>query len=306
MRYVWQHTQFIIENFNGSIPLAHFLKNYFKQHTKLGSRDRRIISEMVYCWYRCSKALPEHLNFTDRVLACLFICETSVFQALQFLPTHWQQKKDLDIARRIAFLKEEGIDFKLREIISFSPELSDGITEAIWLASMLQQPRLFIRVRKNAEQIKEQLFENNIPFTEPENNILSLPNGAPVDKILHLSDYVVQDASSQATCNYFHPMQGEAWWDCCSGAGGKSLLLKDIQADVQLTVSDKRATILHNLSERFQLYHHQQPEKMIVDAANTHALHQKFGKRKFDHIICDVPCSGSGTWARTPEQLYFF
>ncbi|MBK8774099.1 MAG: hypothetical protein IPM10_04585 [Chitinophagaceae bacterium] len=26
----------------------------------------------------------------------------------------------------------------------------------------------------------------------------------------------------------------------------------------------------------------------------------------FDIILCDVPCSGSGTWARTPEQLFFF
>jgi 16S rRNA (cytosine967-C5)-methyltransferase len=23
-------------------------------------------------------------------------------------------------------------------------------------------------------------------------------------------------------------------------------------------------------------------------------------------IICDAPCTGSGTWSRTPEQLYFF
>ncbi len=23
-------------------------------------------------------------------------------------------------------------------------------------------------------------------------------------------------------------------------------------------------------------------------------------------IICDAPCTGSGTWGRTPEQLYFF
>ena len=23
-------------------------------------------------------------------------------------------------------------------------------------------------------------------------------------------------------------------------------------------------------------------------------------------IIADVPCTGSGTWSRTPEQLYFF
>jgi 16S rRNA (cytosine967-C5)-methyltransferase len=27
---------------------------------------------------------------------------------------------------------------------------------------------------------------------------------------------------------------------------------------------------------------------------------------KFDLVICDAPCSGSGTWSRTPEQLYFF
>ncbi len=23
-------------------------------------------------------------------------------------------------------------------------------------------------------------------------------------------------------------------------------------------------------------------------------------------IVCDVPCTGSGTWARTPEQLVYF
>jgi 16S rRNA (cytosine967-C5)-methyltransferase len=28
--------------------------------------------------------------------------------------------------------------------------------------------------------------------------------------------------------------------------------------------------------------------------------------RSIDFIIADVPCSGSGTWARTPEQLKFF
>src|SRR5690606_8193418 len=26
----------------------------------------------------------------------------------------------------------------------------------------------------------------------------------------------------------------------------------------------------------------------------------------FDLVIADVPCSGSGTWSRTPEQLYYF
>ena len=26
----------------------------------------------------------------------------------------------------------------------------------------------------------------------------------------------------------------------------------------------------------------------------------------FDGILLDTPCSGSGTWGRTPEMLYFF
>jgi 16S rRNA (cytosine967-C5)-methyltransferase len=26
----------------------------------------------------------------------------------------------------------------------------------------------------------------------------------------------------------------------------------------------------------------------------------------YDLVICDAPCSGSGTWGRTPEQLFFF
>jgi 16S rRNA (cytosine967-C5)-methyltransferase len=26
----------------------------------------------------------------------------------------------------------------------------------------------------------------------------------------------------------------------------------------------------------------------------------------FDLVICDVPCTGSGTWGRTPEQLFYF
>jgi 16S rRNA (cytosine967-C5)-methyltransferase len=41
---------------------------------------------------------------------------------------------------------------------------------------------------------------------------------------------------------------------------------------------------------------------MVADIAQAPLKQQQ----KFDLIVCDAPCSGSGTWSRTPEQLYFF
>ena len=100
--------------------------------------------------------------------------------------------------------------------------------------------------------------------------------------------------------------KNEQWYDCCSGAGGKSLLLKDLCPGVRLTVSDKRESIIHNLQQRFRQYRFELPVAHVTDVADSAQLTRALGDKQFDHIICDAPCSGSGTWARTPEQLYFF
>lgn len=306
MRYIWQHISTLIENYNGGIPLSHFLKNYFRQHAKLGSRDRKILSEMVYCWYRASKMLSPGLPHQEHLQLCLLLCETAVPQVLQFLPEDWKQKKGLSQREKVAFLQQQGIDVHLDKLISFKPVLSDNITEDEWLKSMLYQPDLFIRVREKGDKIKTLLNENALIYTMIGDRCLALKNGAAIDKLLPSAWYVVQDASSQKTGSYFHPKPEELWWDCCSGAGGKSLLLKDLQPKVRLTVSDKRASILHNLSERFKLYGRKAPEQIILDMTDDAGVKVAMQGRTFDNIICDVPCSGSGTWARTPEQLYFF
>ncbi|HEY9177956.1 MAG TPA: Fmu (Sun) domain protein, partial [Flavipsychrobacter sp.] len=88
--------------------------------------------------------------------------------------------------------------------------------------------------------------------------------------------------------------------------GGKSLLLKDKEPLADLTVSDTRKSILNNLKERFRTYSHIMPTAYEVDVANTAQLEDVMRGKMFDNIICDVPCTGSGTWARTPEQMYFF
>jgi 16S rRNA (cytosine967-C5)-methyltransferase len=306
MRYIWHHIDKVINTYEGEMPLSRFLKSYFREHKKLGSRDRKIIAAMLYSWYRCSKALPAELSFEDKIRSCLFICETNLPHLLPFLPEGWREQKMQPIAQRIAFLETAGISFKALQLASFSANLSDGIAAGAWLQSMLYQPDLFIRIRRNKGKIEEILRKNELAYREVASDCLALPNGSAVDKVLEEEDYVVQDLSSQSTGKYFSPGKNELWWDCCCGAGGKSLLLKDMEPAVELTVSDKRAGILHNLSERFRKYHLRQPTQIVLDVTNADAVRQQLNGQQFDHIICDVPCTGSGTWARTPEQLYLF
>ncbi len=306
MQYIWHHTRHIIDHYKGTLPLTHFLKDYFRKQPRLGSRDRKMISEMVYCWYRGQKAVSGTSDFKQSVLACLLLCGAELPAVKRLYPDEWQAWSGAGMEQRLNFLKKQGISFDEELLTHFTPNLSDGITLSEFRLSLLRQPLMFIRLRAPYEAIAEQLTEKGIPFDHCGNQCLALPNGTKIEDLLPQHSYVVQDASSQSTGNFFRPDAQQHWWDCCCGAGGKSLLLKDAQPHVRLTVSDKRSSIIHNLLQRFERYRLAPPETLMIDVADAGALASSLRQRHFDHIICDVPCSGSGTWSRTPEQLYFF
>ena len=305
MRYLRIHILRIIEEYKGTVPLTHYLKNYCRNYPQLGSRDRKLLSEMAFSFYRFSKGLKGELEVEKKLEACLYLSENNLPSQEKLLPQEWLPKP-ISFQEKIKILLQHQILFTVENCSSITSSLSQGITLEEWSNSLLQQPRLFIRIRKNHKAIQSLLQTNNIAFVKLAEDCYALPNAAAIDKLLQPADYVVQDASSQSTRNYFLPKPKEHWWDVCSGAGGKSLLLKDLEPNVQLTVTDVRASILHNLSERFRLYGHAQPHKIVADIADKLSLPKDIALKQFDNIICDVPCTGSGTWARTPEQAYFF
>ena len=81
------------------------------------------------------------------------------------------------------------------------------------------------------------------------------------------------------------------------------MLYDKLRASIQLHVSDIRESILKNLSLRFEAAGVKAYKIFVADLT---AENKPFANEVFDIILCDVPCSGSGTWARTPEQLFFF
>jgi 16S rRNA (cytosine967-C5)-methyltransferase len=99
-------------------------------------------------------------------------------------------------------------------------------------------------------------------------------------------------------------------WDCCAASGGKSILMADCFGQMDLVVSDIRKSILENLKERFHKAGIKKYRSCVADlsipASAANPIAKIISSQPFDLILCDAPCTGSGTWGRTPESLYFF
>lgn len=293
----------IYDGYEGNEPFARYLTAYFRANKQMGSRDRRMAARLVYNVFRLGSALGE-LPFTQRAVVADFLCgdDHQFIEAFepQLLP--WVGR-DLDV--RIAAVTDT-FGFRLPEIFRFTEYLSPSIDPEAFVLSHLRQPELFIRLRRGSEaHVKKLLREAGITFREVDARCLSLPNGTPVDQVKRLrGHYEVQDWSSQQTVGYMDARPGESWWDACAGSGGKSLLLLDREPQVKLLVSDTRLTILRNLSERFDQAGVRSYRQKVIDVAK--APEAILGDERFDGVIVDAPCSGSGTWGRTPEMLSRF
>lgn len=297
MSFFTQHIQRIIDTYEGHPPLALFLRQYFKTYPKLGSRDRRALSEAAYIYFRCRKFFKASVTNEEVLLRGYRLCgSTNVFLA--------KMLQDVIV--------EDNIEPSFQE--DYELNISEGMTKDKWLQSMWQQPELFIRLRKNKEASLKLLAANDIAFEEMQldgktTDTVMISNGKAIDTLLPAGDFVVQDWSSQNSIyilqQYFRETPAKVW-DVCSGAGGKSILMKDSFPKFDLTVSDVREAILHNLSMRFKQYELGKVSRIEVDSTLPLALQEKLKDQQFDLVLCDAPCSGSGTWARTPEQFHFF
>ncbi len=295
----------IFSAYDGKLPLHRFLFAYFKQHKQMGSSDRRWVSRYLYSFFRLGKALKKEEQLLRLAIADFLCNQTTSLIIDKYLPQYTDQIL-LPVQAKIALVTDAYPAFKLEDVFPFNAELSEGIVAADFLQSFFVQPDLFIRViAKQHQKIVEQLAKESIPVREVSEYTLAIPNGTKLEKIIaDPASYHVQDLSSQKTGDFFLPKPYDYWWDCCAASGGKSLLLHSLEPKVQLMVSDVRETSLNNLDERFQSAGIKKYQKKVLDLLlnNDQDLHHY----EFDGIILDAPCSGSGTWGRTPEMLGHF
>ncbi|WP_295668830.1 RsmB/NOP family class I SAM-dependent RNA methyltransferase [uncultured Mucilaginibacter sp.] len=297
--------QRILDEYPAETPLSKFLPGFYRQNKQMGSTDRRVASRLVYNYFRLGRALP-NLPAAERLFIAEFLCNTQLNSFLQHFKPEWAACIDFSVADKLAMVKAVHPDFVLDDVFPWTGQLSAGIDKDALLKSFFVQPDLFIRVYKGFEnQVKAALAVAEVAFKDEGNGCLALFNGTRLETIITNPHwYEVQDFSSQQTAQYFKPNKWDYWWDACAASGGKSLLLHDQEPTVKLVVSDIRESILANLDERFQQAGLTKYQKKLLDLTENNDL--LLHDYAFDGIILDAPCSGSGTWGRTPEMISQF
>ena len=104
----------------------------------------------------------------------------------------------------------------------------------------------------------------------------------------------VQDAASQIAVAALPLTLGQRVLDYCAGGGGKALAIAD-RLRASVWAHDVDAARMQDIAPRAAR------AGATIETCATSALS---AQAPFDLVLCDAPCSGSGTWRRTPDAKW--
>ncbi len=265
--------QELLENYQYDQPFHNYFSNLCKQHRNWGSKDRKTYRNTAYAWLRLGFASGDSVSEAD------ILKGVGIAEALEKSPSAIELFPNIHL-------------------------FSKAIDPGVWTTAMLKQKPLYIVIRKHKEkQVEDFLNEKAISFSKVGQYGLELPAESKCDELIEKGWAWVMDLASQEAAQKIEISRGNSVWDACSGAGGKSLYISNanLDTDFKLCCSDLRFGILENLKSRFQTLGFRNPRVELSDLTDGFQLSEMF-----DKIILDVPCTGSGTWGRTPENIRGF
>jgi len=190
----------------------------------------------------------------------------------------------------------------------FAHKIATTINKEQFITSHQKQPLLFARIRPwQKTKVIQKLKDANVLYKEIGEMALSFVNTTSLQNVVEINkELVIQDLSSQAVAGLLKLIPTSLdkvmnVWDACAASGGKSILMFDVLNNIKIHVSDIRASILHNAEKRLAEAGIRPTSLQEIDLTQSFEI-----KKQFEFVFADLPCSGSGTWGRTPEQLIYF
>jgi 16S rRNA (cytosine967-C5)-methyltransferase len=287
------------------------LSRYFRDHPRLGSRERGAIAEGIYGLLRNKSVYSSFAESgggaTMRKLTLLGLADAVGIDSLGGLTeeeTEWLTRV-MQIDRS---LLQPSLRANLPQWLFDKFMAQYGEAQTLQLADALNQPApLDLRVnsiKAGREEVAAKLAEAPIlceptPFSPLGLRVLRKPalQNLPLFKEGAIE---VQDEGSQLLSQVVGAKRGEMVVDFCAGAGGKTLSLGAAMRNTgrlyAFDISDKRLAKM-------------KPRVARSGLSNVHPVliaHERDAKikrlaGKIDRVLVDAPCSGLGTLRRNPD-----
>lgn len=292
-------------------PADGTLSRYFREHPRLGGRERGVIAEAIYGLLR-NKSV--YTNFSEsgtgspmRRLTLLGLADAVGVDSLGGLSEEeiiWLQRvMQIDRSHLPVAMKSNMPHWLWQKLLN-----KFGEEESLQLAEALNTPAaLDLRVntlKGNRDEVIAVLAQAPI-IAEPtpySANGLRIKKKPSIQNLPLFKDGTieVQDEGSQLLAQLLGAKRGEMVADFCAGAGGKTLALGAFMRNTgrlyAFDISEKRLARL-------------KPRLARSGLSNVHPVliaHEKDAKikrlaGKLDRVLVDAPCSGLGTLRRNPD-----
>ncbi|MFZ6772787.1 RsmB/NOP family class I SAM-dependent RNA methyltransferase [Undibacterium sp. SXout7W] len=292
-------------------PADGTLSRYFREHPRLGSRERGVIAESIYGLLRNKSVYTSFAESGSgssmRRLTLLGLADAAGIDALGGLTedeTAWLQRvMEIDRSHLPVLMKANVPAWLWEKLYA-----SFGEAQALQLAESLNTPApLDLRVNSIKGQRDEviavlaqaPILAEPTPYSTTGLRVIKKPSiqNLPLFKDGTIE---VQDEGSQLLAQLVGARRGEMVADFCAGAGGKTLALGALMRNTgrlyAFDISEKRLAKL-------------KPRLARSGLSNVHPVviaHEKDAKikrlaAKLDRVLVDAPCSGLGTLRRNPD-----
>jgi len=299
-------------------PADGYLRDWARSHRFAGAKDRAAIAERVYTVLRHRASLEWRMNGTDGralVLASLLAEKETPDRIVQLFNGEGHAPSALSEAERVAVTTapegEPPAHVRGEYPLWLEPELLRSLGQSLPDEMRAMNARASVDLRVNTlRAARDDMLVGLRSLDIDAQRTLFSPFGIRIasaeglgalqhTQFFQTGAFEFQDESSQLVTQLCGVKPGQSVLDLAAGAGGKSLALAALMRNhgdiLAFDVDSKRLKQLPPRARR--------AGAAIIRIADRRGG-PAWGKGKFDLVLVDAPCSGSGTWRRSPEQKW--
>jgi 16S rRNA (cytosine967-C5)-methyltransferase len=285
-------------------PADAVMQSYFRNRRYIGSSDRRAIGDSVYSVLRNYQGIKAALAITSArllVFAHYILDKEQTIDDIQELCGVGYGPSELAY-EELQILGE----LKPYDPYAIPKWLEEHLSDKELIKSLHDQAPMDIRINSLKNNRDAILTLLKLEGFDVEATPLS-PLGIRFGKRQPLNTHElwedgtleVQDEASQVVSLLCDAQPGMQVLDYCAGAGGKSLsLAATMQNKGNLILSDIHPHRLQRAKER--LRRAGVTSYQLKDIAKDNSWFKRQHNR-FDRVLVDAPCTGTGTWRRNPD-----